>query len=95
MRTECGKTFPEPPLFLVTKNMRKEKKGKELRLPFGTRAGCCKRSWEEPSLLSVWTIPSRPNCSQAGHGKPAAVPGEVGGVQGTTVGQSMALCRRR
>jgi uncharacterized protein (DUF3820 family) len=38
MCTECGKTFPEPPLGPVTKK-RKEKKGKELRLPFGKHKG--------------------------------------------------------
>jgi ribosomal protein S27AE len=35
---KCGKTFPEPPLGPVTKR-RKEKKGKELRLPFGKHKG--------------------------------------------------------
>ena len=38
MCTECGKTFPEPPLGAVTKK-RKAKKGKEQRLPFGKHKG--------------------------------------------------------
>ena len=52
MCTECGKTFPEPPLGPVTKK-RKEKKGKELRLPFGRFKGrtLVDVMREEPSYL--------------------------------------------
>jgi uncharacterized protein (DUF3820 family) len=52
MCTECGKTFPEPPLGPVTKK-RKEKMGKELRLPFGKHKGRTLREVmrEEPGYL--------------------------------------------
>ena len=41
MCTECGRTFPEPPLGPVTKKKRtrKAKKEKDLRMPFGKHKG--------------------------------------------------------
>ena len=62
MCTECGKTFPEPPLGPVKKK-RKEKKGKELRLPFGKHKGRTLAAvlQEEPSYL-CWFVETVEGC---------------------------------
>ena len=90
MCTKCGKTFPEPPLGPATKK-RKAKKGKEMRLPFGKHKGRTLREimHEEPGYLCWFhdTVEDQRG-AQGGDGGVARVPGEVGGVQGTTIGQA-------